>query len=314
MTTTILEIIDNAPIPTWFKVGGTAARLARPRSIEQLIDAIELDRYALVLGDGANLLVADEGIDRLVIDLQHLDKTEIVGDLVTAQAGARLPSLVNQTAKAGLAGLHTLAGVPASIGGAVIMNAGGTHGKVSDTLTAVTAVNRSGELVVMNRKDIPFAYRHSGLDELIIVDAVFKLTEADPDELTQNVKDIMHAKKESQPLADRSAGCCFKNPLLKTDLVYEGRVTAKAGKRISAGLVIDRAGCKGLRIGTAEVSPVHANFITVDRTEGKANDVIALIEEVERRVKAAFNIELEREVVIWKSSPVAAGGGGTAQR
>jgi len=296
---TTLELIENAPIPTWFKVGGTAARLARPRSIEDIQAALELDRYALILGDGANLLVADEGVDRLVIDLQHLDRVEIVNNLVNAQAGARLPTLVNRTAKEGLAGLHTLAGVPASIGGAVLMNAGGTHGRVADTLTAVTAVTRSGELIVRNRKDIPFAYRHSGLEELIIVDATFKLTEAEPEELTEAVKQIMQDKAKTQPLGDRSAGCCFKNPLLKQDLVVEGRATIPAGKRVSAGLVIDRAGCKGLRIGTAEVSPVHANFITVERTEGKANDVIALIQEVERRVKDTFDIDLEREVVIW---------------
>ena len=312
--TTTLEVVENAPLSTWFKVGGTAARLARPRSIEDIQAALELDRYALVLGDGANLLVADEGVDRLVIDLQHLDHTEINGFEVTAQAGARLPSLVTKTAKEGLAGLHTLAGVPASIGGAVIMNAGGAHGRVADTLTAITAVTRSGELIIRKRKDIDFAYRHSGLEELIIVDATFKLTEAEPDELTEAVKQIMHDKKRSQPLGDRSAGCCFKNPLLKKDLVHDGRVIVPAGKRVSAGLVIDRAGCKGLRIGTAEVSPVHANFITVDRTDGKANDVIALIEGVERRVLETFDIQLEREVVVWRSSPVADGGGGIAKR
>lgn len=307
MPAVTVPIERNAEIRTWFRVGGPARRLARPRSLGELRQALDIDQSALVLGDGANLLVADEGVDQLVIDLQHLNRTEINATTVTAQAGARLPTLVTKTAKHGLAGLHTVAGVPASIGGAVVMNAGGTHGQISDTLTSITAVTRAGEPITKTRDQIPFAYRHAGLTDLIILGATFELTKADPAALAAEVKAIMNAKKQSQPLAERSAGCCFKNPTLTHDIDTIGQ----RGQRISAGLLIDRAGCKSLRLRTAGVSPIHANFITADRTDGKANDIIELIHEVQRRVHDTFGVHLEREVVIWPpvSSPAAGGGG-----
>ncbi len=314
MPTMTLPIDHNAPINTWFRVGGSAHRLARPRSLDELRQALDIDPSALVLGDGANLLVADEGVDQLVIDLQHLSRTEINATTLTAQAGARLPPLVTRTSRQGLAGLHTLAGVPASVGGAIIMNAGGAHGQIADTLTSITALTRAGKVVTKRRDEIPFAYRDSGLADLIIMEATFELTRADPADLTARVKAIMQAKKQSQPLADRSAGCCFKNPILPRDIDAIG----KQGDRISAGLLIDRAGCKSLRLRTAEVSPIHANFITADRpaedSPGSANDIIELMEEVQRRVHDTFGIHLEREVIIWKSSPVTNGGGGIAKR
>jgi UDP-N-acetylmuramate dehydrogenase len=294
MTTVTLDIEHNAAIPTWFRVGGRADRLARPRSLDDLRAALELDPDALVLGDGANLIVADGGVRRLVIDLAGLNATEIKGHRLTAHAGARLPSLVNRTARAGLAGFHTLAGVPASIGGAVMMNAGGAHGQIADTLTSVTALTRTGDFVTRRRDEIAFGYRTSGLAGLIITEASFDLTPGDPAELTARVKEIMHAKKASQPLADRSAGCCFKNPVLARDLDGIGH----AGDRVGAGLLIDRAGCKSLRIGSAEVSPLHANFITTGK-DGRADDVIRLLDEVRERVRAAFGVELEREVMLW---------------
>ncbi len=312
MPTMSLPIEHNTHINTWFQVGGPAHQLARPKTIDELRQALELDPNALILGDGANLLVADEGVTNLVIDLGHLSATELNNTTLTAQAGARLPTLVTKTSKKGLAGLHTLAGVPASIGGAVIMNAGGAHGQIADTCVFITALTRTGELITKTRDQIPFAYRHSGLTDLIILEATFELTKADPQDLTAQVKSIMQAKKQSQPLADRSAGCCFKNPTLPHDIDTIGQ----KGDRISAGLLIDRAGCKSLRLRTAEVSPIHANFITADRTDGKANDIIELMQQVQHRVQATFGVHLEPEVVIWPpiSSPVADGGGGPKGR
>ncbi|MCX5691146.1 MAG: hypothetical protein NTV94_15395, partial [Planctomycetota bacterium] len=151
---------------------------------------------------------------------------------------------------------------------------------------------------------IDFGYRHSGLNHLLITGAQLRLT---PFPLSttapsprEKLKEVMAYKKNSQPMADNSAGCCFKNPTLTRDIEGLGN----AGQRVSAGKCIDLAGCKGLRIGTASVSPVHGNFLTAD-TGGKARDVIELIEEVERRVKARFGIELCREVVVWRRSTLS---------
>ncbi|MEM1186469.1 MAG: UDP-N-acetylmuramate dehydrogenase [Planctomycetota bacterium] len=295
MTALALDVETNVPIPTWFKVGGRASRLVRPSTVDELRAALELDREASILGDGANLIVADGGVGQLVIDLSALRETSIDGTSVRAQAGARLPSLVTRTSKRGLAGMHTLAGVPASVGGAIVMNAGGAHGQIADTVASVTAMDRNGEVVTFGRGDISFGYRRSGLNHLVVIGAEFRLSEGDAGDLTASVKSIMQAKKASQPLADRSAGCCFKNPTLER--LIEG--IGDAGARVSAGMLIDRAGCKALRRGTAEVSPIHANFITLDRTGGRADDVIGLMGEVERRVEDAFGVVLEREVVVW---------------
>jgi UDP-N-acetylmuramate dehydrogenase len=301
-----VAILPNAPIPTWFGIGGGAERFATPTTAESLARCIEIDPAVRILGDGANLLVDDDGVTELVVSLKCPAFTSTVMQegrpSVTAGAGADLPRLILDTARLGLAGLEGLGGIPATVGGATIMNAGGSFGQIADRITRVHGVDRNGRRVTLARDQIDFSYRHSGLTHLVITSVDFDLVPDDPAAVRARLKDVMAFKKGSQPMAENSAGCAFKNVTLDRDFAAVRangeRVEIPVGKRVPAGLLIDVAGCKGVRVGGASVSPVHANFIVTDET-ATARDVIMLMNEVSRRIHAAFGIALEREVVVW---------------
>jgi UDP-N-acetylmuramate dehydrogenase len=290
--------IEPHHIPTWFRIGGGADRFARPGSPTELAECVRIDRDLRVLGDGANLLVDDDGVAELVVSLDSPAFSQWTIDRdsgrVVAGAGAKLQRLIPATVRAGLAGLESLAGVPASIGGAIVMNAGGTYGQIADYVVSVDAIDREGRMHTIPRDAIRFGYRASGLEGLIIVGAEFKLARGEYDTVRDRQLRIMKEKSGSQPLGANSAGCCFKNPTLSADVPDIGA----RGGRVSAGLVIDRAGLKGLSVGGATVSDRHANFI-VTTPDAKARHVISLMSEVRRRVADRFGIELVPEVVIW---------------
>lgn len=294
-----VEIETNAPLPTWFGVGGRADRLARPQTIEQLIECVKLDPELRVLGDGANLLVDDDGVSELVVELSQGVFRDVAYEEETgrvfAGAGARLPQLINECVRRGLGGLETLAGIPASVGGAVIMNAGGAFGQVCDSIARVHALDRAGREHAFSRAQIDFGYRRSRLNHLIIYGVEFTLTPGDPTALRDELKRCMAYKKDTQPLASDSAGCVFKNPTLRKAIEGIG----SEGERVSAGMLIDRAGLKGETVGGAEVSDRHANFI-VTHDGASARDVIDLIGVVTDCVRETFGVELEREVVVWE--------------
>lgn len=301
MTTARDIAVSPAPIRTWFGVGGGAERLAHPAGIADVRRCLEIDPKARVLGEGANLLVDDDGVPELVLDMRGPGFSRCDIDArqgrVVAGAGADLRRLITDTVRLGLGGLEGLGGIPASLGGAAIMNAGGAYGQIADSILRVSGVDRAGRVVVRERRDIPFGYRTSGLGDLVLTGVELQLTPGDPALLRDRLKEVMAYKKGSQPMGDASAGCCFKNPTLAADV--EG-IGAK-GARVSAGLLIDRAGLKGLRLGGAEVSPLHGNFL-VARDGGTARDLIRLMREVERRVFDRFGVSLEREVVVWSRS------------
>ena len=175
--------------------------------------------------------------------------------------GSRSHDLITQTVNAGLSGLQGLAGFPATIGGACIMNAGGKFGTISDHLIEVHAMDRAGRMHGLKKSDIDFSYRHSGLNHLLICSAIFELQHADPQTLKAELVECMNYKKDSQPMNEKSAGCAFKNPTLQ----YTIEGIGEAGTRVSAGMLIDRAGCKGMTHHGASVSNLHANFITTTR-------------------------------------------------
>lgn len=293
-----LQIHENAPISTWFGIGGRADRLVKPANLDDLRAAHALDPNLLILGDGANLLVADEGVASLVAhlegDFQHvsIDPTTHIARL---GAAAKLFRIIPEFARQGLAGLETLAGIPASIGGAVRMNAGGKFGSFADHVIRVHVMDRDGSIRTLDRRDIRFDYRASGLDDQIILEAHIQLTPEDPAITRERFKECMAYKKSTQPMGEPSAGCVFKNPTLPHDL----KDIAVTGIRVSAGLLIDRAGCKGMSVGGATVSHAHANFITTAKG-ASANDVIALMDRVAARVIDTFGVTLQPEVVIWK--------------
>lgn len=301
MASTLESLVTrDAPIPTWFEVGGRAARFAAPTSDDELRVCLSVDPALRVLGEGANLLVDDDGVDELVVRLNQgaFSRVERVDDRrVRVGAGVNLFRLINDTVAWGLGGLEVLAGVPASMGGAIVMNAGGTYGQIADVVERVTALDpRDGREVVLERRDIDFAYRHSGLNHLVVTSADLLLTPTPPAALAARKKEINDAKLKSQPMSASSAGCCFKNPTLTRDIDGIGA----AGQRVSAGLIIDRAGLKGLTHRKAMVSERHANFLVVtDKRTGAARDVIELLDIVATRVRERFGVMLQREVVVW---------------
>jgi UDP-N-acetylmuramate dehydrogenase len=247
-----------------------------------------------VLGSGANLLVADEGVDGVVVKLDQEAFTEVkynpTGQVsaMRAMAGADMARTLMDATRRGLEGLSQMAGIPATIGGAIRMNAGGAYGAIGDAVESVACLTRSGEKVTYPASEIKFGYRGTNIPDPIILWATFKLTPTDPIALRERVKEIFSYKKSTQPLADHSAGCTFKNPI---DPVSE--------QRVPAGRLIDEAGLKGLSVGGATVSERHANFI-VTRPGAAADDVLQLLELVRQRVFAHAGIELVTEIAVWK--------------
>lgn len=291
-----LDVEENAPVDTWFGIGGKADRLARPENIDELRQCLRIDPNLAIMGDGANLLVADAGVRELIVSLERFNASKIGEDgIVRAQAGVDLPRLVLDSVRAGLDGLHTLAGVPATLGGAIAMNAGGKYGNTFDHLVEVTTIDRDGELRTEPASAFKAGYRDGGLNGRIAIEAVFQLTPGDATEIRERFKTIMAEKKHSQPMGERCAGCVFKNPTLEHDIDGLG----EAGQRVGAGLLIDKAGCKGLAVGGASVSERHANFMIVDNDRATAADVLELIGGVQTAVRDRFGVELETEVVIW---------------
>ncbi|MHC4947243.1 MAG: UDP-N-acetylmuramate dehydrogenase [Planctomycetota bacterium] len=295
-----VEVTPDAPLGamTWYGIGGRADLLVRPRTVDALATLIRRCHRSgtplRVIGAGANLLVADEGVDGVVVKLDaeafrdvRYNATGAV-QAVRAMAGADMARTLMDATRRGLAGLGHMAGIPATIGGAVRMNAGGAFGAVGDTVREVRCITREGEIVAYPASEISFEYRCTNIPDPVILSATFALEPSDPIELRQRVKEIFAFKKSTQPLADHSAGCTFKNPV---DPVTE--------QRVPAGRLIDEAGLKGHSVGGATVSRHHANFI-VTAPGATATDVIRLLEQVRRRVFEVSGLELVEEVVIWK--------------
>ncbi|MDZ4821071.1 MAG: UDP-N-acetylmuramate dehydrogenase [Planctomycetota bacterium] len=275
-----------APL-TWFGLGGPAEYFAEPTSVEDLATVVkrarEADLPVRVLGGGSNLLIRDEGVKGLVLRLTAPAFNEITASpkKVVAGGGARLGHIVSSAVREGLAGLETLVGIPGTLGGALHGNAGSHGGDIGQWVARATAMTRSGEIVERRRDDLVFSYRQSSLDELVILGCEFELETEDPQELTKRMQKAWITKKASQPLGHQSTGCIFKNP-----------------RGISAGMLIDQSGLKGARVGGAEVSDRHANFIVAD-PDATSNDVLQLIESVRATVAERLGVELETEIEIW---------------
>jgi UDP-N-acetylmuramate dehydrogenase len=293
----------NAPLGpwTWFTVGGQAEVLAHPATLDELSGLVagchDQGIPMRVLGKGANLLVREGVVAGMVIALDTAFFQQVVyadepavaghGDTVAVQArgGVDLFKLVRETARAGLSGLENVAGIPATVGGAVVMNAGGAFGEIGDVVQSVSVMRETGIIETLPREQITFGYRHTDIAAPLIVEVTFALTAGDAAQTTARMKEIFAYKKDSQPMGDKSAGCAFKNP----------RGQSEKG----AGQLIDEAGLKGFVVGGAHVSERHGNFIVVDPKTASADDVAALIEHVQNVVRDVHGVDLQREVVIW---------------
>ncbi|HOB75424.1 MAG TPA: UDP-N-acetylmuramate dehydrogenase [Phycisphaerae bacterium] len=301
------EIVrENQPLAplTYFGVGGPARWMVSPRSVAELAEVVrrcrqeDVDVY--VLGAGANLLVSDDGVDGVVIRLNapafrkvawERDRDGLVaegwagadldGVAVKIGAGLSMARLTLDSVERGLAGLECMAGIPGSLGGIIRMNAGGRFGQISDVVSDVTVLDETGQVRRLGHGEVGFTYRHTKLNGSIVVGATLVLRPDDADRVKKRYEEIWDYKKRSQPLADYSAGCIFKNP-----------------PNDSAGRLIDQAGLKGHRIGGASVSEQHGNFIVASKG-AQARDVLSLIGTIRRTVAERFGVELELEVQIW---------------
>ncbi len=286
-----------APL-TWFNLGGRAEFLVEPTTEGQLASIIrqcrDTNTPTRILGFGANVLVPDEGVRGVVVRLTapaftHIEFEAAIASApdsgshrVTAGGGADLAKLTQACVRRGLGGLEQIAGIPGTVGGGIVMNCGGRFGDISTAVAKVRLINDEGEVRAVARDALAFGYRRSGLGDDWVLDAVFQLQETDRDELERRFREIWQFKQQSQPaMADHSAGCIFKNP--------DGE---------SAGRLIDSAGLKGFRIGSAFVSDRHANFVLAD-AGGRTADVVSVINAVQDRVQQDSGISLEPEVRIW---------------
>ncbi|MBI3866097.1 MAG: UDP-N-acetylmuramate dehydrogenase [Planctomycetia bacterium] len=272
---------------TWLKTGGPAQYFITPRNPDELAEVVRACHTAQiplhVLGGGSNLLVRDEGVAGVVLSLSDpaFSKIEVDGTRITAGAGASLSHLISHSVKAGLAGLDVLVGIPGSVGGALHGNAGGKSGDIGQHVRTAKVLTISGEVYVRQEDELSFAYRFSSLNELIILEASFELHHEDPEEITRRMRKLWIMKKATQPLTFQSAGCIFKNP-----------------RGMSAGWLIEQAGLKGTKVGEAEFSDRHANFI-VTRPGATSQDVLKLIDLAQAKVSSQFGVDLELEVQIW---------------
>jgi UDP-N-acetylmuramate dehydrogenase len=271
---------------TTYGVGGQAAALVRVRGEDHLHEvAVAVARShlpVLVVGLGSNLLVADDGFAGVVVVLGEAFAGVAIEDTTVRAGGrAKLPVVARQSAAGGLTGFEWAAGVPGSIGGAVRMNAGVPDADMADALSSVKLVDLgSGLETVVGPQDLALGYRTSSVtDQQVVVWAELALERGDPQQAQRSIRQKTQWRREHQP-GGRNAGSVFTNP-----------------PGDSAGRLIDAAGCKGLRIGSAEISPKHANFIVVDEN-GRAADVWQVMDEVRQRVFAHSGVVLHAETVM----------------
>ena len=257
-------VTENAPLApmTWYRIGGPAKYLIKPRSIAELQLATrrctENQIPIYVLGLGANLLVGDNGVNGAVfrLDSDYFRRVQIDGGNVQVGAGADMQKLVLRSVRGGLAGIECLAGIPGTIGGGIRMNAGGKFGDIGAVVSTVTVMDQTGEVFQRTKDDLVFDYRSTNISAKFILDATLELEQDDPDNILRRTKEIWMYKRNTQPLNTKNCGCIFKNP-----------------RGLSAGAIIDQAGLKGTRVGGAEVSDKHANFV-IAHAGCRADDVM----------------------------------------
>lgn len=271
---------------TTFRIGGPADCFVQIENKEQLI---RLQRYLkqlgmpfFILGNGSNLLVSDKGYQGIVLQIgQKMSKIEVNGNVITAQAGAAMSQVARAALEHGLAGLEFASGIPGTIGGGVVMNAGAYDGELSGVVTQVNVVNSEGECMELENDSMEFGYRTSSIrnNSFTVTEVILKLEEGDREQIRAKMEELAARRREKQPLEYPSAGSTFKRP-----------------RGNFAGKLIMDAGLRGFRIGGAKVSEKHCGFI-VNTGNATAEDVRDVISEVREQVKERFHVDLEPEIL-----------------
>jgi UDP-N-acetylmuramate dehydrogenase len=288
------EVFFNEPLSrlTTMRIGGPADAIVYPVTIEEAQAVLKIAHEnkvpLFILGWGSNLLVRDGGMRGIVLNLgRGFQKIEITGTegnevKLEVEAGVKIPALLDFLVEHGLSGLEFMAGIPATLGGAIWMNAGTRDGEIGQTIKEVTLVTKQGNIKKMERKDCGFSYRSNKFPAgSVILETSLLLKRDDTTAIKSRIEKNKKHRIETQPLNLPNLGSVFKNP----------------GKKKYAGKLIEEAGLKGVRIGQTRISEKHGNFI-VNEGDAKARDVIALIGLVKDKVKEKFNVRLETEVRI----------------
>lgn len=282
------NIYWNEPMSrhTSFRTGGEAAVLVQVENTEQLKTLLnylqKTENEYFVLGNGSNLLVSDRGYDGVVIQIgKAMSAVHIEGEKLYVQAGALLSQAAKCALDAGLSGMEFASGIPGSVGGGIVMNAGAYDGEMSQIVESVTVLNGSGELMELDRDTMEFGYRSSIIKNrpFIVTEAVLKLKRGEQESIRAKMDDFAMRRRQKQPLEYPSAGSTFKRP--------EGYFAGK--------LIMD-SGLRGCRVGGAQVSEKHCGFI-INTGKATSEDIAELMAEVQERVKERFGVWLEPEVV-----------------
>lgn len=271
---------------TTFRIGGPADCFLQPENEEQLI---QVQRYLgkvglpfFVLGNGSNLLVSDAGYRGVIIQVgRKMSAIEVEGCTIKAQAGATLAQVAKAALEHGLTGLEFASGIPGTVGGGVVMNAGAYDGELSQVVARVHVVNSEGEIMELDNETMEFGYRTSAIKNtsLAITEVQFELSEGDKEQIREKMEDYTSRRREKQPLEYPSAGSTFKRP-----------------KGFFAGKLIMDTGLRGYQKGGARVSDKHCGFV-INTGDATAEDVRNVIREVQERVKEKFHVTLETEVI-----------------
>jgi len=278
---------ENEPLVrhTTYRIGGPARYHFTPGSTEAVVGALAWARENkvpwLVLGLGSNVLIRDGGFPGLVLKIgKGLDQLSHRAGIWKVGGGVPIPVLARKSAEEGYAGISRLIGVPGSVGGGVYMNAGAHGNDFASVLVSATVVEASGEVLEMPRAKIPFTYRRSGLGQRIVLGCVLKLERDEPGRLKAEVTDLLRRRRAGTPYDQPCCGSVFRNPPEST-----------------AGRLIDHCALKGRRVGDAEISALHANYI-VNKGNASAEDVLKLIDIARTAVFKEFGVELELEVKV----------------
>ncbi len=278
---------EDMSVHTTFRAGGVADYYVVPEDYNRIADIIRLCKEEkmpyFVLGGGSNVLFTEKGYKGVVIHIDsHLSDVRIEGDILTAYAGAKLPAVSSQAARAGLSGLEFAAGIPGSVGGAVVMNAGAYGGEIKDVIEYADVFDTNGDIIRLSADELKLGYRTSIIAQkgYIVISAGFRLTGKEPEKIMALMNDYNERRRQKQPLEYASAGSTFKRP-----------------KGNFAGSLIEQCGLKGYGCNGAEVSEKHAGFV-INKADASADDILNVMRHVIDTVYEKTGIRLEPEVKI----------------